>query len=120
MQTVRIFSNAREEKKEQICAELSQHIRDLENELKEKNFFGGESIGFVDIAAFFIMYWIQVFQEAKQTELITKEKFPIICKYIEKLHELDVVNECLPPKEKHVAFYVALFEARSASKQRAS
>ncbi|XP_034687210.1 glutathione S-transferase U7-like isoform X2 [Vitis riparia] len=45
-----------------LIEEIQEHLKTLESELKEKKFFGGESLGFVDIAAN-IIFWLLVVQE---------------------------------------------------------
>ncbi|XP_050237194.1 glutathione S-transferase U7-like [Mercurialis annua] len=109
LQTTRNYRTAKEEEREQIYKELGEQLKTLENELNGKEFFGGESIGFLDIVIFYIVYWFQIRQEVLQIEIITKEKLPILCNYMEKLYEIDVVKQCLPPKEKHLAYVRALF-----------
>eukprot|EP00257_Ricinus_communis_P005841 XP_002520474.2 glutathione S-transferase U7 [Ricinus communis] len=115
LQTASKFRSAKEEEKLQIFEELGQHLKVLENELRGREFFGGESIGFVDIVIFFIVHWFQLRQEVMQIEFISNEKFPVLCKYLEKLHEIDVVKESLPPKEKHLAFVRDFLEAAKSS-----
>ncbi|KAJ9172423.1 hypothetical protein P3X46_015664 [Hevea brasiliensis] len=100
---------------EQIIEQVYQKLNFLENELNGKDFFGGGSIGYLDIVVFFIARAFQVNQEVTQVELISKEKLPAICKWIEKLLKIDVVNECIPPREKHIAFIRAHLEAAKSS-----
>ncbi|XP_050237192.1 glutathione S-transferase U7-like [Mercurialis annua] len=94
-----------------ITKEISEHLKILENELKGKEFFGGDSIGYLDIVVYFIVYWFQLRQEVMQIEFITKEKFPDLCNYMERLYEIDVVKESLPPKDKYIAYVRAVFES---------
>ncbi|CAN1275544.1 Glutathione S-transferase U8 [Linum perenne] len=84
------------------------HLKTLEDELKNKRFFGGEGIGIVDIAANFFGYWIEVIQEVTGLELVTKDKFPVLCNWIDEFVGNSVVKEILPPKDK----LFALFKAR--------
>ncbi|EEF41892.1 glutathione s-transferase, putative [Ricinus communis] len=106
---------AKGEELEKLHQEIYQNLSLLENELKGKEFFGGEKIGYLDIAAFMITYWFQVYcQGLLQTEFITEQKFPALHKWIAKLSEIEVVRECLPPKDKHVSYLKARFEARKS------
>ncbi|XP_050237193.1 glutathione S-transferase U7-like [Mercurialis annua] len=105
------FKTAKEEEIEQIYEELIENLKIIEKELKGKHFFGGDRIGFLDIIIFFIVYWFQLRQEVKQIEFITKENLPDLCNYMQKLYEIDVVKESLPPKEKHLGFVRALFQS---------
>ncbi|EEF41888.1 glutathione S-transferase U7-like [Ricinus communis] len=110
-------SAAKEEEKEQIIEEIGEQLKLLESELKEKEYFGGESIGYLDIVALFIVDWFKVRQEIMQIELLNEERFPVLCKWMEKLHGIHVVNKCLPPREEHFAYLKARIEsAKSASK----
>lgn len=115
LQTALKTITAQGTEQEQMSEEVYQKLNFLENELKGKDLFGGESIGYLDIVVFFIARAFQVNQEVTQVKLISSEKFPAICKWIEKLLKIDVMNECLPPREKHIAFIRARLEAAKSS-----
>lgn len=95
---------------ETITSALS-HLTKLEEELKEKRFFGGESIGLVDLTACFIAYWLEPLREATgmKTALVTSEKFPRLIKWSVEFCNIDVVNELLPEREKTVSFLKNMF-----------
>ncbi|XP_042500994.1 probable glutathione S-transferase [Macadamia integrifolia] len=101
---------------EKAMEEAWEHLRTLENELKGKKFFGGETIGFVDIAANFIAFWVGVFEEVTGIKLLDEEKLPILCRWIEEFLSCDVVKECLPPRDELIMFFQARKEAITASK----
>ncbi|KAJ4977991.1 hypothetical protein NE237_008771 [Protea cynaroides] len=88
----------------------------LENELKGKKFFGGDSIGLVDIAASFIAFWLGVLQDVVEIKLMDEDKFPALCKWGEDFLSCEVVKECLPPRDKLFAFFQARKKAITASK----
>ncbi|CAI0556909.1 unnamed protein product [Linum tenue] len=95
----------------------------LEAELAGKDYFGGDSIGFVDIAAFFIMHVYGVVQEVKEAELMTQEKFPVLVQWLAKLEANDLVMECLQPSEKHLAHVrarLSVLDEEAASKTKAA
>ncbi|CAN0926462.1 Probable glutathione S-transferase [Linum grandiflorum] len=71
-----------EEKRGNITEEVSQHLKGLEDQLKDKRFFGGERIGIVDIAVSFFEYWLGLIQEVTGMELVTSDKFPVMCNWI--------------------------------------
>ena len=97
--------------REQAVEECCQQLKMLENELKGKSFFGGDTIGYLDIAALVIAFWFEAVRDVVGLDLVTEERFPILCKWIGKLQDIDVVNECRPPKEKHVNYVRARYEA---------
>lgn len=88
--------------------EASENLKILENELKDKRFFGGETIGLVDFAAKIIAYWVQVIQEVTGVEIMSSQKFPVLLKWIVELLSCNVVKETLPPKDKLAARYRSL------------
>ena len=100
---------------EQVIEEVRQQLKYLENELTGKDFFGGNAIGYLDILVFYLIYTFQVSKEVIGVEITTKEKFPLLCKWIEKLLNMDVVKECLPPREKHIAFIKTRLEQAKAA-----
>ncbi|XP_039158448.1 glutathione S-transferase U8 [Eucalyptus grandis] len=60
----------RENAFEEACALLN--VLEAELKDKQKRFFGGDTIGFVDIAGNFIGYWIGVIQEVAGVRLLTR------------------------------------------------
>ncbi|GAV65461.1 GST_C domain-containing protein/GST_N_3 domain-containing protein [Cephalotus follicularis] len=95
--------------KEKAIEEVSGHLETLENELKDKRFFGGDKIGFVDIVANFIALWLGVIQEAVGLELLTQEKFPNLSKWSDEFVNCNIVKENLPDREKLLGYFQARF-----------
>lgn len=89
--------------------EAYEGLKCLEKELGDKLFFGGETIGFVDIAADFIGYWLGIFQEASGVTIMTAEEFPKLQRWSEDFVGNNFIKEVLPPKEKLVAVLKAMF-----------
>ncbi|XP_073133657.1 probable glutathione S-transferase [Henckelia pumila] len=86
---------------EQVKAkeEAEELLKHLDNELKGKKFFGGDSIGLVDIAGNFIAYWSVVVAEIAGIELITKEKFPNLRAWMSEYVNSSFVKEHLPDRD---------------------
>ncbi|XP_021278695.1 glutathione S-transferase U7-like [Herrania umbratica] len=93
-------SHSTGKEQEQGVEEVHQQLKILENELKGKEFFAGQSIGYLDIVAH-VLFWFYSAGEASGVQALTTEKFPIISEWIEKLIKIEAVNECRIPKEKH-------------------
>ncbi|XP_015575541.1 glutathione S-transferase U7 isoform X2 [Ricinus communis] len=119
LQTALKGSAATGKEKEQVIEEVDQYLKLLVNELKDNDFFGGESIGYLDIVAFSIFYFFEGHQVIMRIKLISEEKVPVLYKWMERLCERDVICESLPPKDKHLGYFVAPTEAaKSVSKCR--
>ncbi|CAK8574953.1 unnamed protein product [Lathyrus sativus] len=87
--------------------EASEALKLLEDEIKEKRFFGGETLGLVDIAASFIGYWVDILQEIAGLKLLTIEKFPKVFKWSQEFINHPVIKEGLPPRDELFAFFNA-------------
>ncbi|XP_048319651.2 probable glutathione S-transferase [Ziziphus jujuba] len=93
------------EEPDKVKEELKELLKTLENELKDNKFFGGETIGFVDIVGNIIAYWVPCMLEAAGVELLTEEKYPRLYQWIHEFVNHDVVKETLPPRDELIAFY---------------
>ncbi|KAM6550806.1 hypothetical protein CsatB_000614 [Cannabis sativa] len=84
--------------------EVSEYLEILEKELKNK-YFGGESIGMVDLAGNIIALWIPILEELMGVEILTEAKFPKLCKWSHDFGTHPVVKEVSPSKEELVAIF---------------
>ncbi|KAL8150994.1 hypothetical protein V2J09_020802 [Rumex salicifolius] len=89
---------------EQAMEEMLESLKTLEKELEGKKFMGGECIGFVDIVANFLGYWLLAVEEATGKTIVTSEAFPSICKWRDEFETYEVVKEMLPKTEKLVVY----------------
>nr|GEZ04072.1 probable glutathione S-transferase [Tanacetum cinerariifolium] len=92
---------------QQALAEACEQLQILENELKVKgtNFFGGDNINLVDIAADFLAYWVGALEEVTEVKLVTEDKFPKLVKWGENFNNCKVVKEILPPREGLIEYF---------------
>ncbi|THG10277.1 probable glutathione S-transferase [Camellia sinensis] len=108
---------SKDEEQEKAMEEACELLKTLEAQLKGNKFFGGDNIGLVDIVANFIGFWVEVLLEAAgSTDLLTDEKFPILCKWKHAYVNCRVIKENLPPKEKLLAFFRARQQPASGPK----
>ncbi|XP_010464567.1 PREDICTED: glutathione S-transferase U8 [Camelina sativa] len=95
--------------REKETKEAYEGLKYLEKELGDKHFFGGETIGFVDIAADFIGYWLGIVQEASGVTIMTAEEFPNLQRWSKDFIDNNFVKEVLPPKHELAALFKAQF-----------
>ncbi|KAL6550259.1 hypothetical protein OROMI_020747 [Orobanche minor] len=74
---------------EQATKDTEEALKTLENELKGKMFFGGETIGLADITANFLGLWLGVLAEVCGIKLLTQEKYPIMSEWINNYVEFE-------------------------------
>ncbi|XP_059653471.1 probable glutathione S-transferase [Cornus florida] len=103
---------SKDKEKEEAMAEGYELLKTLENELQGKRFFGGDDIGLVDIVANVLSLWAGVFQEISGTELLTREKFPVLFKWIDEYVNCSVITESLPPRDIIVGFLPVVIKKR--------
>ncbi|KAG7027368.1 putative glutathione S-transferase, partial [Cucurbita argyrosperma subsp. argyrosperma] len=97
--------------KEEAVAEAGEALRALEEELKGKKFFGGETLGFVDIVANFIAYWTPAMEEALGEEVLTSQlqQLPRLRQWCHDFLEHSVVKQTLSPKTELLEFMSTQF-----------
>ncbi|XP_047150776.1 probable glutathione S-transferase [Vigna umbellata] len=105
-----------EKEREKNVAEAYESLQFLENEIKEKKFFGGEELGLVDIAAVYVAFWIPLVQEIAGLELLTSEKFPNLYRWSQEFVNHPIVKESLPPRDPVFGFFKGRYEGLFASK----
>lgn len=110
-----LYSASEGEEAQKLNEDAEEVLKTLENELKGKTFLGGNGIGFLDIVGIVVAYWMPILQEAAGKQLITKDKYPAICAWAERLLACNVIHENLPPKEKLFPFYKARIAAMHAA-----
>ncbi|KAD2080475.1 hypothetical protein R6Q59_032809 [Mikania micrantha] len=94
---------------EQAVAEAHDQLQFLENELKDKKFFGGDSINLVDISAVFLAFWLGAAEEALGIKIVTKDKFPNLTKWSDNCINCQAVKDSLPPRDDLVSFFKMRF-----------
>ncbi|CAN8285431.1 unnamed protein product [Cochlearia groenlandica] len=96
---------------EVAIGEAQEMIMFLEKEITGKSFFGGDTIGFLDmIIGSMIPYCGVCAWEIMGIDMIPEEKFPEFNKWMKKLNEVEIVKECIPPKEKHIVHITTIIE----------
>lgn len=119
------------EQYEKDKAEACEVLKVLEEELmvKGKKFFGGDSIGAVDIVANFIGFSHRAIEEAIGLDVFTKEKFPRLWEWADDFVDCGIIKEHLPSKQNLIANFpprywgedvVTRFQSRVASHSRAT
>ncbi|KAK4478515.1 hypothetical protein RD792_013992 [Penstemon davidsonii] len=111
---------SRGEEQEKANEEANEVVMFLENELKGNKLFWGDTIGLVDIAANLIGHWYGIFEEyygITQPPLITKDKFPNLCEWVDEYTNRSFVKEILPPKDKLAQLYMDRIQAAKAAAQ---
>ncbi|KAL9273665.1 putative glutathione S-transferase [Drosera capensis] len=103
---VAVLKECEEHEHEKKIEEANQWVKTIEDVLGNKKFFGGEKIGYLDIAAIWLVGWVPPMQEAAGWQLINKEKYPNLSAWTEEMLSHDIVKENLPHRDPLHAYYV--------------
>lgn len=97
------MARAGEKGREGLVEQTRELIMHLEKELVGKDFFGGKSVGFLDfVVGSLIPFCLERGWEGMGLEVITEEKFPEFKRWVKNMEKVEIVKECIPPREKHV------------------
>ncbi|KAK3023266.1 hypothetical protein RJ639_044432 [Escallonia herrerae] len=93
------FSKVGEEQ-EKAAKEARENMKTLESGLEGKRFFGGEAIGFADIAIGWMGIWIRIIEEITDVKLIDEETMPLLSAWFQDFLEDPIIKERAPPRDK--------------------
>ncbi|GLJ10810.1 hypothetical protein SUGI_0135520 [Cryptomeria japonica] len=92
------------EKQEKCIKETVANMLVLEEALKGRPFFGGESVGYVDIVLGCRAVWIQVCEEIGGVKLIDPHNTPFLYAWVQRFCNLDCVKKWLPDFDKLLSY----------------
>ncbi|KAE9455471.1 hypothetical protein C3L33_12627, partial [Rhododendron williamsianum] len=95
------------EDKEMHLKEAGESLEKIEQELikGKSKFFGGESIGYLDIALGVISYWLPVWEEIGSMTIVDPIQFPATAGWMENFRNHPVVKDKLPQRDKMVVYF---------------
>lgn len=88
------------EEQQKAAQEARENLKILESGLEGRRYFGGENIGFADIAVGFFGFWARVIEETVGINLIDTESMAKLTTYFDDFLELPVIKECTPSHDK--------------------
>nr|CAB3475438.1 unnamed protein product [Digitaria exilis] len=94
-----------DEHKEAFVKEAKGNLAILEEQLKGRRFFGGDAVGFLDVAACGLAHWLGVIEEVSGVTLVNGDEFPAFCKWANAYVNDDTVKQCLPDRDELIAFF---------------
>ncbi|OAY41828.1 probable glutathione S-transferase [Manihot esculenta] len=106
-----VFIKKGKEQEEAKC-EAWEKLKYLEEELRRgKRFFGGETIGLVDIAFGWIVNTVNVLEELIGIKVIDGEKFPLLVRWMKDFSESPVIKENWPPRDVLMSIYADFLQS---------
>lgn len=78
--------------------EIKESFALLEAQLEGKRFFGGDTIGLVDIAACGFAHWLSVCEEVSGVTLVTDDEFPRLRRWAVEYVSDEKIRACVPDR----------------------
>ncbi|KAL5994904.1 hypothetical protein ACLOJK_024961 [Asimina triloba] len=85
---------------EKALKEAKESLKTLEEALHGNKFFGGDSIGFLDIANGWLSYWIPLAEVVVGLKMVDENEMPSLHAWFEEFLRIPAINERLPPKDR--------------------
>ncbi|KAK3023264.1 hypothetical protein RJ639_044430 [Escallonia herrerae] len=93
------FSKVGEEQ-DKAAKEARENLKILESALEGKRFFGGEAIGFADIAIGWMGIWTRIVEEITNVKLIDEASMPLLSAWFQDFLDAPIIKERVPPQDK--------------------
>ncbi|GER48722.1 glutathione s-transferase [Striga asiatica] len=95
---------------DEAIGQAIENLKFLENQLKGKKFFGGQTIGYLDIALGWMANLISILEEIADLKLVDPEIFPLLSAWMIDFADYPLIKECWPPRDKMVEKFKAMRE----------
>nr|CAD1835364.1 unnamed protein product [Ananas comosus var. bracteatus] len=113
--TIKIIKVKDEKEKAEAIEQSFAGLRLLEEAYKKnfkgKPFFGGDNIGYLDIAFGSFLGWVRAIEKISNIKLIDEAKFPLLAKWAERFGFVTTVKENIPKTDKVVEYYSKVLKA---------
>ena len=97
-----------EDERERLIQQVKEGLALLEDafnkESKGKGYFGGDQIGYVDVAFGSFLAWVKMVEISTGVKLVDEGTTPGLAKWAERFRAHDAVKDVLPETEKLVEF----------------
>ncbi|KAK7844523.1 glutathione s-transferase u8 [Quercus suber] len=96
---------AQEHEKENAVEPAQESLGIIDKLIEGKKFFGGETIGFLDLVVGSLPNWLKFLEELGGIKLVDEEKFPSFHEWSKKFVEIPIIKEKIPMPEDLIKYF---------------
>lgn len=89
---------------EKALKEAREIMEKLEEDIKGKKFFGGDTIGYLDLTLGWITCFLPIWEEIGSTQILDPLKCPSISSWKINFLSHPIIKECLPPRDEMILY----------------
>jgi glutathione S-transferase len=93
-----------------LVEEVKQKLALLEVQLKGERFFGGHTIGYVDVAASVLGPWLSMVEEVTGVVVLDEDEYPALRRWSKEYNSYGALKQCVPDRDQLAAFYTERME----------
>ncbi|GJM91892.1 hypothetical protein PR202_ga08311 [Eleusine coracana subsp. coracana] len=93
------------EVQEEFAEETKKNLALLEAQLKGNRFFGGDTIGYLDVAACMLAHWHDALEKVTGVCLVNDDDFPALRRWAKEYTSNEAVKQCLPSTDLLVTYF---------------
>ncbi|KAJ4801739.1 Glutathione S-transferase [Rhynchospora pubera] len=88
------------EAQQKMLQEAREVFQTLEQALGSKQFFGGDQIGYLDLAIGLFAFWMPILEEIVNVSVVDNENAPLLKEWFARILDVDMIKTSLPPRDK--------------------
>ncbi|XP_073291369.1 glutathione transferase GST 23-like [Primulina huaijiensis] len=105
----RVFISQGKEQEEAVTSAM-ENLKLVEDQLKGKKFFGGDTIGYLDIAFGWMANSISILEEIAELTLLDAEIFLLLSAWMNNFSDNPTIKESWPPHDRMIEKYKVIRE----------
>ncbi|PON33483.1 S-crystallin, partial [Trema orientale] len=102
-----VASRAKGSEQKKAVNSAQESLKHLEKLIEGKKFFGGETIGFLDLVVGSLPNWLRLLEEMEGIKLLDSKELPLLHEWAQRFTEIPIIKECMPKTEDLISYFRA-------------
>jgi len=88
-----------------FAKEAKENLALLEVQLRGKRFFGGDTVGYIDIVFCWLAPWLSVVEEVTGMTVVDESEYTALRQWEKEYNSCEALKPCLPDRDQLVAYF---------------